>query len=393
ISNEQIYSLLGFRSNCVMVPDWNQIIEIPLHEKVIYESRIKKSILPSQNNYSSGDLIAYQVIPKVGPISCISMAINSTTIYLFGDDNKFHPIQNEQVYFDLGYKYDWSDVVEISQELFDYYGEGDVVYGYDNNLGNLCSAEIPSTLIFMSSVQQSELVLEPLPETDDNINITSSNDYTINRSTICKDADMDYPYLPINETTSFTINNSSETSVHAWIQLDNISKRIRIDWYWYDADGRKVESDYAFLGKDGSLYNWWRVFCNCSVYNTKSFGKWKVQIYIEEELAIIDYFYVSVNLAIPQNLNLSYNKELKQVNLTWNQVEFAEKYHIYRNGNMIQETNNLYHTDTEVVLGNSYTYKVLAIRGNRTSSFSDGVNINIPKEELLIPVIIEISVQ
>ncbi|MCK5416005.1 hypothetical protein KAI92_01090, partial [Candidatus Parcubacteria bacterium] len=81
------------------------------------------------------------------------------------------------------------------------------------------------------------------------------------------------------------------------------------------------------------------------------------------------------------------------VNLTWNQVELAEKYRIYRNGNMIQETNNLYHTDTEVVLGNSYTYKVLAIRGNRTSSFSDGVNINIPKEELSIPAIKSIIVK
>lgn len=62
------------------------------------------------------------------------MQIDSSKIYLFGDDNKFHHIINEQVYFDLGYATDYSDVVEIAPGLFDYYGEGEAVEDADLNL-------------------------------------------------------------------------------------------------------------------------------------------------------------------------------------------------------------------------------------------------------------------
>ncbi|MCK5416456.1 hypothetical protein KAI92_03450, partial [Candidatus Parcubacteria bacterium] len=75
------------------------------------------------------------------------------------------------------------------------------------------------------------------------------------------------------------------------------------------------------------------------------------------------------------------------VNLTWNAVDLAESYRIYRNGNMISTTNNLYSIDNGIVPGESYVYKVIAVRGNRTSLINDGVSIDIPVDELPVPTI------
>ncbi|MCK5416294.1 hypothetical protein KAI92_02605, partial [Candidatus Parcubacteria bacterium] len=124
----------------------------------------------------------------------------------------------------------------------------------------------------------------------------------------------------------------------------------------------------------------------CNLSNITNYGNWKVEVYFNEELVLTKPFTVEINLDKPTNLNLILNNT-NNVNLIWNQVELAEKYRIYRNGNMIQETSNLYYTDTGVIPGLSYMYKVVAIRGNRTSSFSDGVSVDIPKTELLIPTI------
>lgn len=88
----------------------------------------------------------------------------------------------------------------------------------------------------------------------------------------------------------------------------------------------------------------------------------------------------------PTNLNLILNNN-NEVESTWNKVDLAEKYRIYRNGNMISTTNNLYSIDNGIVPGESYVYKVIAVRGNRTSLISDGVSINIPADELLAPTI------
>ncbi|MCK5416840.1 hypothetical protein KAI92_05435, partial [Candidatus Parcubacteria bacterium] len=130
----------------------------------------------------------------------------------------------------------------------------------------------------------------------------------------------------------------------------------------------------------------------CNLSNITNYGNWKVEVYFNERLVLTKPFTVEINLDKPINLNLILNIT-NNVNLTWNQVELAEKYRIYRNGNTIQETNNLYYTDTGVISNNSYTYKIIAIRGNRTSSFSDGVIVDIPADEILPPEIKEISIQ
>ena len=127
ISNEISYILLGYRLNCVSyTSDWSYVVNLDSSQRGNYD--IRDELLPSQNNSSIGKMIAYKVVEKVGPTTCVSMDVDSTRIYLFGADGKFHHIKNEQIYFDLGYR-SWDDVVEISPDLFMYYGEGDEING------------------------------------------------------------------------------------------------------------------------------------------------------------------------------------------------------------------------------------------------------------------------
>ena len=126
--NETTYIYLGFgHSNCSFTANWDYVTELPASTRGNYD--IREETIPSARNPIEGKYTAYKVIAKVGPNVCSSMQIDSTKIYLFGSDSKFHHIINEQVYFDLGY--DWSDIVEISPDLFDYYGEGEAVENAD----------------------------------------------------------------------------------------------------------------------------------------------------------------------------------------------------------------------------------------------------------------------
>ena len=126
--NETTYIYLGFgHSNCSFTANWDYVTELPASERGNYD--IREEAIPSARNPVEGKYTAYKVIAKVGPNVCSSMQIDSTKIYLFGSDSKFHHIINEQVYFDLGY--DWDDIVEISPDLFAYHGEGEVVENAD----------------------------------------------------------------------------------------------------------------------------------------------------------------------------------------------------------------------------------------------------------------------
>ncbi|MEA2088553.1 MAG: hypothetical protein U9O55_01785 [Patescibacteria group bacterium] len=88
----------------------------------------------SLSNPSAGKNIAYKVVEKVGLYVCSSMYVDPIKIYLFGDDNKFHHVASEQIYYRLGYADDWSDVVEISPDLFMLYGEGYDINSVDDAL-------------------------------------------------------------------------------------------------------------------------------------------------------------------------------------------------------------------------------------------------------------------
>ncbi|MCK5320611.1 hypothetical protein KAJ61_04435 [Candidatus Parcubacteria bacterium] len=126
--NETTYVYLGFgHSNCSFTANWDYVTELPASTRGNYD--IREETIPSARNPVEGKYTAYKIIAKVGPNVCSSMQIDSTKIYLFGSDSKFHHIINEQVYFELGY--DWDDIVEISPDLFDYYGEGEAVENAD----------------------------------------------------------------------------------------------------------------------------------------------------------------------------------------------------------------------------------------------------------------------
>lgn len=130
ILNETTYAQLGFScDNCNMIANWDYTTELPASEKGNYI--IREEAIPSVRDPNKGEYTAYKVVNKIGPNECVSKSTDSSKIYLFGDDSKFHHIINEQVYFDLGYETDWSDVVEITQDLFDEYGEGEAIENTD----------------------------------------------------------------------------------------------------------------------------------------------------------------------------------------------------------------------------------------------------------------------
>ena len=133
IASEQVYAYLGFGyDDCSFIANWDYLTELDSSQKGNYT--IRQEAIPSISNPSVGRNIAYKVVEKVGPIVCSTMFVDPTKIYLFGDDNEFHHVANEQVYYDLGYADDWSDVVEISPDLFMYYGESYEINSVDDAL-------------------------------------------------------------------------------------------------------------------------------------------------------------------------------------------------------------------------------------------------------------------
>jgi len=165
ISNETIYALLGYRNDCSMTPDWSHLQgkELPALQKGQY--RIRPEIIPSANDPFHAKMIAYQIVKKVGPISCISMDFDPNKIYLFGEDGKFHHIANKETYYGLGYDDDWSDVVKITPELFAHYGEGEEI--------KLATASTSPSSQFAGDSHEEEFNLIPLPSESTNTDNTT----------------------------------------------------------------------------------------------------------------------------------------------------------------------------------------------------------------------------
>lgn len=130
IPTEEIYARLGFVYDCNFSADWSYLTELDASQRGNYD--IRSEAIMSISNPSISKNIAYKVIEKVGPVVCSSMFVDPTKIYLFGDDNSFHHVASEQVYYDLGYADDWSDVVEISPDLFMLYCESYEINSVDD---------------------------------------------------------------------------------------------------------------------------------------------------------------------------------------------------------------------------------------------------------------------
>lgn len=122
IQDEEIFRLLGYTTEqCGIDLDFSQVEVVDSTTLPIRA----EALLAAYNR--DGYKVVYRVVDIVGPNVCFHRTVPENAIFLFGTDNKFHHIADEETYLALGYKNDWSDVVDISQDLFDAYGEGDCV--------------------------------------------------------------------------------------------------------------------------------------------------------------------------------------------------------------------------------------------------------------------------
>ncbi|MCK5416785.1 C39 family peptidase, partial [Candidatus Parcubacteria bacterium] len=129
------YNRLGFGSfdaQCTDVgstskePNWDFVIKVPMSRKARYADKqlIGRPAFPTQ-----GSLV--RIVDKVGPTTCLSRDANKyvNTLYIF-DCDKFRPINTWDTCTNLGY--DANDIVDITQELFNEYGMGYMIYNTEN---------------------------------------------------------------------------------------------------------------------------------------------------------------------------------------------------------------------------------------------------------------------
>ncbi len=77
----------------------------------------------------------------------------------------------------------------------------------------------------------------------------------------------------------------------------------------------------------------------------------------------------SSSFATPQNIEAIVNDN--EINVTWDAVEGATSYHLYRNGLFFAEAATNEYTDTQLENNTEYCYKVKAIFGNNESALSE----------------------
>lgn len=121
ILNPTVLMLLGYsKTKCGNEVDWSSLINLASSVRSNY--KIRYPVIPSSN--SGDDRIAFKIVDSVGPNTCKKRDTNrsSNALYLF-NGSKFRVILNRDAYLKLGYKSDYSEVVDITQDLFDYYGE------------------------------------------------------------------------------------------------------------------------------------------------------------------------------------------------------------------------------------------------------------------------------
>lgn len=125
IANEFVYAYLGFRSdNCsAPTPDWTKVIEVSASKRGDFTIRsevIGVGGLPPDRK------ISY----RITTVDCYSVALDSTKLYALTTENgqtKFNHIVDWNTYVALGYSENSTGIVDISYDLFEYYGEGDPI--------------------------------------------------------------------------------------------------------------------------------------------------------------------------------------------------------------------------------------------------------------------------
>ncbi len=83
----------------------------------------------------------------------------------------------------------------------------------------------------------------------------------------------------------------------------------------------------------------------------------------------------SVSAASLKAPKISVSNSEKSVKITWKKVSGAKSYKVYRGSKLIKKTSKLVAKDFSAKAGKTYTYKVKAVNGKKTSKASAGVKI------------------
>lgn len=120
ISSERAYALLGYNTGNCTTADWGRLIELPECELSYYQHLIRPEVISSQN-------LMVKIADQVGPNTCRARDADRyvNTAYIF-DCGQFRPIYNWDVCEDMDVSD--SDIVEVTQDLFDDYQCGWMVY-------------------------------------------------------------------------------------------------------------------------------------------------------------------------------------------------------------------------------------------------------------------------
>lgn len=120
IPNPETYCLLGFgRKNNWRKPDWSHLVKLGDDRKSGFTIR-SDAIIGRDRQKTT-----YRVVDKVGPNTGTQRTIPTANLYQLGNDKRLHRIENWQHYLALGYDPNSRDIVDITQALFDFYGEGE----------------------------------------------------------------------------------------------------------------------------------------------------------------------------------------------------------------------------------------------------------------------------
>jgi len=112
--------------------------------------------------------------------------------------------------------------------------------------------------------------------------------YTFYRSTMCRDADADYPYDPIGETHWF---RTDDANVYCWVHLTNLYVPVQVRWYWYLPDGSQFQNPLTSDCTDDpqaygyEYWDWWKLYYGWSLagYSLADYeGRHSVSIYAKE---------------------------------------------------------------------------------------------------------------
>ncbi|WP_321493341.1 hypothetical protein [uncultured Desulfobacter sp.] len=120
IKDPETYSLLGFNQGDCTTPDWSLT--------TTFSGTVSQELVAGGGGTIPYEGMVVDVKETVGPHSCnnIIQYQDSGRVFYF-DGKKFRWISNPEIYFEMGYRQDWTDVVPITQDLFDRYGEGDII--------------------------------------------------------------------------------------------------------------------------------------------------------------------------------------------------------------------------------------------------------------------------